>query len=178
MATPPDFTAGAVLTAAQMNVVGLWLVKTQTVGTAVPNVIVYDAFSADFDNYKITYSGGSISSTGLIYVSLGSANTAYFGARTASSTSNAIALSADNNQSSWTFGGVGNTSFTQLDFEILGPFASRRTFIQSRYFEGTGALGVYTGYQDSNTSFTDFTLTAQPSRTLTGGTIRVYGYRN
>jgi hypothetical protein len=40
MATPPDFSSGAVLTAAQMNSVGLWLVKTQTVGTAVSSVAV------------------------------------------------------------------------------------------------------------------------------------------
>jgi hypothetical protein len=40
MATPPDFSSGAVLTAAQMNSVGLWLVKTQTVGTTVSSVAV------------------------------------------------------------------------------------------------------------------------------------------
>ena len=35
MATPPDFSSGQVLTSSAMNSVGLWLVKTQTVGTAV-----------------------------------------------------------------------------------------------------------------------------------------------
>ena len=32
MATPPDFSVGQVLTAAHMDAVGLWLVKTQTKG--------------------------------------------------------------------------------------------------------------------------------------------------
>ena len=50
MATPPTFSSGSVLTAAQMNAVGLWLVKTQTVGTAVSSVSVTDVFSSNYDN--------------------------------------------------------------------------------------------------------------------------------
>jgi hypothetical protein len=76
MATPPDFTTGAVLTAAQMNAVGLWLVKTQTVGSAVPDVTVTDAFSADYDNYKILYTGGTASgAVGPLNMKLGSSTT-------------------------------------------------------------------------------------------------------
>ena len=53
MATPPVFSAGAVLTAAQMNAVGLWEIKTQTIGTGVASFEVTGAFSSDYDNYKI-----------------------------------------------------------------------------------------------------------------------------
>jgi len=53
----PSFASGEVLTAADMNAVGLWLVKTQTVGTGVPSVVVTDAFSANYDNYLVTISG-------------------------------------------------------------------------------------------------------------------------
>ncbi len=48
--TYPSFSAGDILTAADMNAVGLWLVKTQTVGTAVASVTVTDAFSSTYDN--------------------------------------------------------------------------------------------------------------------------------
>ena len=68
MATPPDFTAGQVLTAAQMNAVGLWKVTpTSVTGTGASidsngdvvvssggsNVTLNGVFSADFKNYKI-----------------------------------------------------------------------------------------------------------------------------
>jgi hypothetical protein len=55
MATPPDFVSGAVLTAAQMNAIGLWLVNTTTF-SAVSSVEINDCFSADFQNYKIVWS--------------------------------------------------------------------------------------------------------------------------
>ena len=68
MATPPTFSSGAVLTAAQMNSVGMWLVKTQTVGTAVSSVTVTGAFSADYDNYLILMSGGTGSDSASISI--------------------------------------------------------------------------------------------------------------
>jgi hypothetical protein len=40
---------------------GLQLVKTQTVGSGVGSVSVTDAFSSEWDNYRITYTGGSAS---------------------------------------------------------------------------------------------------------------------
>ena len=56
--TYPTFTNGQVLPASDLNAIGLWLVKSQTVGTGVSSVTVSNAFSADFDNYRIIYSGG------------------------------------------------------------------------------------------------------------------------
>ena len=43
----PVFASGDVLNASDMNGVGLWLVKTQTIGTGVSSVVVTGAFSAD-----------------------------------------------------------------------------------------------------------------------------------
>ena len=57
MATPPVFVSGAILTAAQMNAVGLWLIKTQTIGSAVSSVSITDVFSSDYDNYLIKITG-------------------------------------------------------------------------------------------------------------------------
>ena len=51
--TYPVFATGDVLNASDMNAVGLWLVKTQTIGSGVGSVAVTGAFSADYDNYKI-----------------------------------------------------------------------------------------------------------------------------
>ena len=80
MATPPDFSSGAVLTAAQMNSVGLWLVKTQVVGNAVASVAVTSAFSSDYDSYRIIYSGGSQSIAGEMRMTLGATAANYYSA--------------------------------------------------------------------------------------------------
>jgi len=61
MATPPDFTTGQVLTAAQMNAVGLWLIKTQTLN-AVSNDIT-DVFTSDYDSYRVVISNFSKATT-------------------------------------------------------------------------------------------------------------------
>ena len=45
------------------------------------------------------------------------------------------------------------------------------------FYTGLNESGWTTGLQDSTTSFTSFTITPQAG-TLTGGTIRIYGYNN
>ena len=62
----PVFASGDVLNASDMNGVGLWLVKTQTIGTGVSSVTVTGAFSADYDNYVITVTGGTASANGSV----------------------------------------------------------------------------------------------------------------
>jgi hypothetical protein len=54
MATPPDFSVGQVLTAAQMNAVGLWHLKTVTLSTVTNNVS--DVFSSDYRAYRVVIS--------------------------------------------------------------------------------------------------------------------------
>jgi hypothetical protein len=52
MATPPVFTAGQVLTAAQMNLVGWWKITTATF-SATSAVNVDNVFTSDYRNYAI-----------------------------------------------------------------------------------------------------------------------------
>jgi hypothetical protein len=67
MATPPDFTAGQVLTAAQMNKIGLWVVKTETAFSAAASVTADSVFTADFTNYvlKLRYTTSTTGSVSL-----------------------------------------------------------------------------------------------------------------
>ena len=71
----PDFAPGDVLTAADMDAVGLWLVKTQTVGTGVSSVTVTGAFSSTYDNYFVTYTGGTGSTQTPLRIQMGSTTT-------------------------------------------------------------------------------------------------------
>jgi len=180
MATPPDFSSGAVLTAAQMNSVGLWLVKTQTIGTAVSSVTVTGAFSADYDNYKIIVSGGVGSTSSSLGLRLSASATGYYAGLIYGSYSGATAnFLGVNNGTSFTYSGVGTTQSLAMNIELLNPFATKTTGISNAYIDTAtaGAAGTVTGFHNSATSHTAFTILAGAG-TLTGGTIRVYGYRN
>ena len=176
MATPPTFSVGATLTAAQMNAVGLWLVKSQTVGTGVSSVTVTGAFSTDYDNYRIIYSGGVGSVTANLALRLGSATTSYYGFGVYGTFGSTAVLGInDNNAARFGYVGGCDTSGATMIADLRMPFASVATYISAPIDTGT-SFGTYSGRYFPTTSFTDFTMFPD-SGTITGGTIRVYGFR-
>jgi hypothetical protein len=63
-----------------------------------------------------------------------------------------------------------------MNIDLFSPFLSDETVYNGWYInEGSGGYSV--GFLDNTTSYTAFTI-APGSGTLTGGTIRVYGYAN
>lgn len=202
MTTPPDFTAGQVLTAAQINAGGLWRITTCTVssaggtaatasngvitvGTGNTSVTISNAFSADFENYKIVFSGGQNSVAEKINLQLTSSgtvsNTGYYGTLVWVSVSTAaVSGAADNNASQFSFAGGGagpNNGATSLDLDLLSPFLAIRTRLHNAQTLYGTVYGTYTGLHDVASSYDGFKLTIGAG-TMTGGTIRVYGYRN
>jgi hypothetical protein len=180
----PAFTAGEILTAANMNQVGLWLVKTQTVGTGVSSVTVTGAFSADYDAYKITYTNGAASQnlaiTLQLRVSGTTSTTEYYSGWNFVSAGGGNTVGNNINASSWTEIGRGGTTQVTTNLELLGPFQAKPTSIHFGHttFNTSGTfISAGTGFHNVATSYTDFVLTTSAG-TLTGGTIRVYGYRN
>jgi hypothetical protein len=179
MATPPDFTAGQILTAAQMNAVGLWLVKEQTIGSAVSSVTVNDAFSADYENYKITISGGVGSTISDFNLKLGATTTGYYYNLVFQSyTAGTISGLSATNAGSWLYTGSITANTLHMDVDIYLPFATKRTTYTSKTSYATTTTGFYTsgGNLETNTSYTSFIVGANGG-TITGGTIRVYGYK-
>jgi hypothetical protein len=178
--TYPTFNSGDVLTAAEMNAVGLWLVKTQTIGTAVSSVTVSDAFSANYDNYKIVVSGGVGSTSAAIGLRLGGSTTGYYAGLVFMLYSAAATSAAGtNNGALWTYAGIGTTNSIAANIELFNPFNAKTTSISNSYMDNStaGAGGNNNGFHNSAVSYTAFTLVAGAG-TLTGGTIRVYGMRN
>jgi hypothetical protein len=174
--TYPVFASGDVLNAADMNGVGLWLVKTQAVGSGVSSVAVTGAFSADFDNYLVTWTGGSMSVDTTCTFRLGATATGYFGSLIYGSyTNNTVLGLGENNVTVFTYVGGGQPNST-IALQLFAPFLSTATEISARVRYGT-VYGTYQGIQTATTSFTGFTLTPAGG-TMSGGTIRVYGYRN
>ena len=178
MPTPPTFTAYTPLTAAQLNQAGLWLVKSQAVGSGVASVTVTGAFSADYDNYRIVISGGVSSANGSVSLKLNNSSGTtyrhfgYFGSYgTATLTAYAPAFGT-----SWTDAGIAGTAGFVANIDLSAPFLSQATF-GTTWTTSTNTVYNFALIDTSTASSTGFTV-APLAGTLTGGTIRVYGYRN
>ena len=154
----------------------LTLISTTTVGTTVASVTVSDAFSATYDNYKVTYTGGVASTPVDLGITLGATTTNYYFVFGYIPYGGAIAAISVNNGASWAYAGGANTALTFINCDIFRPFAADETLITSNGANANnGNFGG--GYLNNTTSYTAFTITPS-SGTLTGGTIRVYGYQN
>ena len=151
-----------------------------TVGSTVSVVTVTDAFSSSYDNYRIVMYGSQSSSGTDLRFALGNSATgsAYYGsyyydAYTGGGTGTA-------RQSNATFayiGGIASTNNEQsLSFDIFRPQLAQRTSLHGQAY-GNGYSFWFSFTNASTTQFTSFSI-SNTGGTITGGTIRVYGYRN
>lgn len=162
---------------------GLQLVKSQaiSVSPAVASVTVNDAFSSEFDNYLVTVSGGAMTSGDYgLNMYLGSTRTGYYYVgeyRNFANTFNNVINAA--NASEWGATGIATTNTLQATITVSGPNLAKNTYFSATYTFGNpnGGRAAMGGYLADNTQYTGFTLFINAS-TFTGGTVRVYGYRN
>jgi hypothetical protein len=157
---------------------GLTLITAQTIGSAVSSVTVSSVFSGTYDNYKVTLSGGTSSTDDIhLTLKLGATATGYYMAYTGANYSGASSsIVSNNNVSSWTRAATGFTNGLQANFELNAPNLAKTTTITGAQVSITAARN-YAGYLSDTTQYTAFTLTPDAG-TITGGTIRVYGYSN
>jgi hypothetical protein len=176
-----QFSTGEVLTASDTNTFlansGLVFVKSQTVGSGVSSVVVSSAFSTDYDNYRIIYSGGSNSTSALLGMQLGSQSSGYYTSYIYNAWNNTAPAAAGttNDTSIQRFGRAGSSDITYGSGDLFSPFLTRNTRFVGQDMV-TGDVGMFFSLIPNTTSFTAFTLVPS-SGLLTGGTITVYGYR-
>ena len=176
--TYPTFNSGQVLTSAEMNAVGMWLVSKTTIGTAVATVTTGTVFSSDFDNYRVIIRGVKSSTTSDLLINFGGTTTGYYGSAFYDNYNGAVTgTNRRNNGANLYIGGVETALGEQvISMDIANPFIAMSTSINGGYY-GNGYSGWFGGTQANSTSFT--TLTVRPAAgTITGGTITVYGYRS
>jgi hypothetical protein len=179
MATPPDFTAYTPLAASTLNKVGLWLVKSQAVGTGVTSVTVTDAFNADYDNYLIQYVGGTMSNDTALACQVGGATSGHYGALVYGQySSTAVTGANDSNAGRFSYVGGGDPfNGCSATFFLSGPYLTKQTYIHAAPVAWSTNVGSYTGRLATSTSYTSFKI--EPvAGTMTGGTIHVFGYNN
>ncbi len=163
------------------NKTGLVLVKTVTIGTGVSSVNVSDAFSATFPRYKIIYQGGSFSASAAnVYFQLFTNGTGYYSAvNYQQAASYAVGTTGIPNSTIWMVGITGNV-FAQYEIDLTTPLGTSWKLGQST-FTAADTVASYGGstrlWNVNSTTSTGFSFYPS-SGTMTGGTIRVYGYHN
>jgi hypothetical protein len=180
MATPPDFTAGQVLNAAQMNAVGLWLVKSQTIGSAVSSVSVTGAFNADYTNYLIQIAGGVGSTNAELRLTFdaGTPTNNYFHGGVVFVYGGASApFEAANGVTTGIRIGESQTTGYGVEVKVFTPFLSTTTTSTNSVCSGRTISSTRGGFYNQSVSNTGFTVTPSTG-TITGGVIYVYGYRD
>ena len=156
---------------------GLRLVKAQAIGSGVSTVSVTNAFSANYNNYKIMLSG-TIGSTNLfLAMTLTGSSANYNNSVLYASYTGGASATATLGTTSWSQAGDVQTDGCSLNVELSDPFLARRTGYRSL---GVGMASngnnlLMSGNHTLATSYTGFTLTTS-SGTITGGNIYVYGY--
>ena len=178
MATPPTFSSGAVLTAAQMNSVGMWLISKSTIPAASLSYTTPTVFSSDFDNYRVIIRGVKTSAGTELLMNFGATTTGYYGSMYYDNYTGVFTGTLRRNNGANMYVGFAEATLGEqvTSLDIANPFLASSTSINGGYY-GNQYSGWFGGTQANATSFT--TLTVRPAAgTITGGTITVYGYRS
>jgi hypothetical protein len=176
MATPPTFTNGTALYQESLNAIGLWLVKSQTVGSGVSSVAITNCFNSDYRNYRVTFEGATQSGSNLA-LQLQFANTTNHFANMRydpwSGTAGTLPTFAQN----FAYFGLSSTLGTfAMSFDVYDPNLPQFTKY-SGMFVGNDYFGQGGGVYALGTQLTGFTIIF-PGFTNTGGVVKVYGYRD
>lgn len=160
---------------------GLQLIKTQTIGSGVGSVTVTNAFSSTYDAYQIVVSGGAMDAGEYgLNMTLGSTTTGYYYAGYYITYSNTNPWNLNgSNAAFWGGAGIATPNGLSANIFLNNPYLAKHTLFQASYIynNSAGGQGSNGGYLANSTQYTDFTLAISAS-SMTGGTIRVYGYRN
>jgi len=182
MATPPVFSAGAVLTAAQMNDVGMWLVTTQTF-TATSDLNIDNCFTSDFENYRIvgrfSSSNNGISVNFRWRTSSGDDTGAYYWRRGFYYTTGVFDLSQSGQTSDFICNASNTASaITSFSMDVYTPQSSSfRTNYNLQSYENNTPLSVWNqGAYVNPVAHTGISI--YPAAGTFTGKISIYGYRN
>jgi hypothetical protein len=164
---------------------GSTFISATTIGSAVSSVTVTGLFSATYDAYKIVISGGTGSANTSIRTQLrdgGTTETGSFYKFASTGSQYADGVYAKDWSAGFTTnftytGYVNNTdAYLTYNVDLINPFLGKPTLISGQYAHLLSNRQM-AGYLDTTTSYDGLVISPETG-TLTGGTIRVYGYQN
>jgi hypothetical protein len=150
-----------------------------TIGSAVSSVTVSGAFNSTFENYFIKVSGGAATGNLFMTLRLGATTSEYYAIGTQQDF-NSSTISAINSFNAANFTLAVICTANALSGQIFLDMPQLAKTTVARY-QGTGTTTGYVrtdiqGFVNNTTQYTSFTLTTNTG-TVTGGTIRIYGYK-
>jgi hypothetical protein len=175
----PDFSPGEVLTAAAMDSIGLWLVSTTTIGTGVTSVPVNNCFSSNYKSYRIIIENNDTNGSASHDIQLQGIAANYYMAGHFWAWTVPGATTNYSPPPQTTFIVSANTAAsagTGIIVDITNPNLALRKYGWVTSQAGNGAFTANL-LNLTATASTGFTL-GKGGNTMTGGQIRVYGYRN
>jgi hypothetical protein len=185
MATPPVFTAGAVLTAAQMNQIGQWVTKVKTSFSAASSITADNVFSADFESYLIQVRYITSTTTGIaLQLRVGGVSAATnYNRQLLSAASTTVSASQVTSQTSLTglMNATNGTFYSTSIILLNGPFLTEPT---SGWSLNSRAVGAYTSPQQDFATFNHSTATSYDGLEMSlgagtaTGNYTVYGLRH
>jgi hypothetical protein len=154
----------------------LTLISATTIGSAVTSVTVSSAFSSTYDNYLVTVSGGVASTNIDLIMELGATTTNY--TRTGFFVTLGSATLTGFTGTDWRIG-HGSTDNLMGNVTVFSPNLTKRTTGVANFVTPATSQAAQTSFLllNDTTAYTAFTIKTN-SGTITGGTIRVYGYAN
>ncbi len=164
---------------------GMVLVNSVAVGSGVTSVTLSNAFNADFNAYRVVYSGGTMTSSSgdsQIAARLGSAISGYYEIINyilrATNTTNRAAGNENTDKIDWIGGGFTNNATADVTF--YNPFLTQRTTWNSNNYVawGNAGMGMTAGFINDTTSYSSVTLLVTGVGTMSGGRLCSYGIRN
>jgi hypothetical protein len=176
------FTTGEVLTASDTNTYlansGLVFVKSES-ATSGTSLVVSDAFSATYDNYRIVLSGIATTSAVALTMKMGAAASGHYNnVVRVDNVTFAVNGAGSTNAAAWSPIGIGTTTAgTSMVMDICSPFLTTNTTFTGNYTDNRTAIALpcgMSGFLSDSTSYTAFTIAGG---TFTSITATVYGYR-
>jgi len=164
---------------ALQNYAGLVFVKSVSIGSSVTSVTVTDAFDSRFSNYRIHVEGTQFGSTTdrFLRIQFGGSTTGYYGALSWLQYTGSTSAVLANNDSMLPVGSYSGTSYSaNYIIDVFSPYLAQRTTV-SATGSGSGVANFAGGQHIYANSYSYFTLIPRYT-SMTGGTIRVYGYND
>lgn len=176
------WTAGEVLQASDLNAyAGLVFVKSQDITGTPTSVTITDAFSSQFQNYRIMGVNLDYSTNGdEIELEMGSGGThtsSYYGVVSRFPYTGSISDTQHNNSAPMSIGFTNQSiGGGTLCVDIFGAYTSGTFTSWAGYAAGLRGMRV-NGLYNSSASFTDVTFQTTAG-TFVAGTFKVYGYND
>lgn len=156
-----------------------------TINSGVSSVVINDAFSAIYDNYRFMFTNIKFSGGSNTRIRIGAATSGYYYTELSTNgtyaSSTTLSLSNGSNADSYFSGIVGSTGGANGWVEIFSPYLAALTTLNSmgsdNRTDGGGPRNA-SGFLNTTTSYTSATILPNSGQTISSGTIRIYGYNN